>query len=102
MSGPVVLLIPAFRPSEKLPALITSLIRQDHGSVLPAILVVDDGSGPEFAAIFGQLEEHPQVVVLRHAVNLGKCAALKTRFNHCLLASPDAVGVVTADADGQH
>jgi len=70
--------------------------------MLPAILVVDDGSGPEFATIFGQLAKHPQVVVLRHAVNLGKGAALKTGFNHFLLASPDAVGVVTADADGQH
>src|SRR5262249_16001168 len=38
-----------------------------------------------------------------HAVNLGKGQALKTAFNHYLLRCPqDSVGVVTADADGQH
>jgi putative flippase GtrA len=35
-------------------------------------------------------------------VNLGKGAALKTGMNHAACASPEAAGVVTADADGQH
>ena len=67
-----------------------------------AIVVVDDGSGPEFRQIFDELQSNTAVTVLRHAVNLGKGAALKTGFNHILLAFPDCVGVVTADADGQH
>jgi putative flippase GtrA len=45
----------------------------------------------------------PNVVLLTHAVNLGKGQALKTAFNHVLIHTPaDAVGAVTADADGQH
>jgi putative flippase GtrA len=35
-------------------------------------------------------------------VNLGKGAALKTGLNHAACAFPESVGVVTADADGQH
>jgi hypothetical protein len=35
-------------------------------------------------------------------VNPGKGAALKTGINYILCEFPDALGVVTADADGQH
>ena len=41
-------------------------------------------------------------VVLSNAVNLGKGAALKHGMNHILVNHPDCIGVVTADADGQH
>src|ERR1700676_1828863 len=102
MSPDVVLLIPAYRPSEVLPDLVTNLLTQDQFAVIQSIIIVDDGSGPEFAPIFSQLEARPCVTILRHAVNLGKGAALKTGFNNFLLAFPDAAGVVTADADGQH
>jgi glycosyltransferase involved in cell wall biosynthesis len=99
----VVLLIPAFRPAATLPDLIANLIANDiDAPVLQAIIVVDDGSGPDFAPVFACLESHPRLTLLRHAVNLGKGAALKTGFNHFLLNFPDASGVVTADADGQH
>ena len=40
--------------------------------------------------------------MLRHAVNLGKGAALKNAINYALVEWPDLCGVVTADADGQH
>ena len=55
-----------------------------------------------FAATFAAAARFPNVQLLRHAVNLGKGAALKTAFNYVLCAMPDAAGVVTADADGQH
>jgi hypothetical protein len=42
------------------------------------------------------------VHVLRHAANLGKGRALKTGINHFLTVLPGFVGLVTADADGQH
>jgi hypothetical protein len=35
-------------------------------------------------------------------VNLGKGRALKTGMNHVLLAFPEAAGILTVDADGQH
>lgn len=40
--------------------------------------------------------------MLTNAVNLGKGAALKHGMNHVLVRHPDCIGVVTADADGQH
>ena len=91
-------LIPAYRPSGGLVDLIRSL----HEQAAPAIVIVDDGSGPEFRDVFARAAEFPKVQVLRHAVNLGKGAALKTAFNYVLCAFPNLTGVVTADADGQH
>src|SRR5450759_2032757 len=93
-----VVLIPAYRPS---PGLV-DLVRGLSARGMPAILLVDDGSGPEFRAIFDQAAQFPRVQILRHAVNLGKGAALKTGINHALCVFPDLVGIVTADADGQH
>src|SRR6185436_3769218 len=93
-----VLVIPAYKPSPGLADLLGALSAEDF----PAIVVVDDGSGPEFQSTFDRAAAFPNVQLLRHAVNLGKGAALKTAFNHVLCAMPGAIGVVTADADGQH
>jgi glycosyltransferase involved in cell wall biosynthesis len=89
-------LIPAYQPGETLAALIDELI----GLGAADIVVVDDGSGPQFAAVFDRIAD--RVHLVRHAVNLGKGAALKTGLNYALVHFPDAAGVVTADADGQH
>ncbi|MGD0772986.1 MAG: bifunctional glycosyltransferase family 2/GtrA family protein [Candidatus Solibacter sp.] len=93
-----VVLIPAYQPS----AGLADLVRDLSGRGMPAILLVDDGSGPEFRGIFDRAGQFPGVRVLRHAVNLGKGAALKTGINHALCAFPGLTGIVTADADGQH
>ena len=92
-----VVLIPAYQPSEGL----TGLVRDLSSAGMP-VVVVDDGSGPEFRALFERAAQFPGVQVLRHAVNLGKGAALKTGINHALDSFPDLTGMVTADADGQH
>ena len=42
------------------------------------------------------------VHVVHHAVNLGKGAALKSGLNYALAEIPGLLGVVSADADGQH
>ena len=90
--------IPAYRPSAALVEVVRALVERQF----PAILVVDDGSGPEFHEIFADAGALPGVQLLRHATNLGKGAALKTGINHALCTIPDLAGVVTADADGQH
>ena len=95
------LVIPAYQPSETLPDLIAAI----HGhpeSPIEHVVVVDDGSGSEFSPVFCAVQNMPCVTLLRHAVNLGKGAALKTGFNHALLQFPDSAGIITADADGQH
>ena len=66
------------------------------------IVVVNDGSGPDFEAIFEALRTLPGVFIVRHAINLGKGAALKTGMNYILAELGNFAGVVTADADGQH
>jgi glycosyltransferase involved in cell wall biosynthesis len=102
MERSAVLLIPAYKPSPELPALVRQTREADESGAIGAVLVVNDGSGREFNGVFDTLRGMPGVEVIEHAVNLGKGAALKTGFNHALVAWPGAVGVVTADADGQH
>ena len=91
-----VVLIPAYKPDERLVTLTGELI--DCGL---RVLLVDDGGGETFAPIFKQCRELGAKVAV-HAVNLGKGRALKTGINEALLLWPDLSGIVTADADGQH
>ena len=92
-------LIPAYKPAPSLPDLVRSLLT---GDLIRAVVVVDDGSGASFRHLFDELEVTDGVHVLRHVVNLGKGAALRTGLNFAACSFPDATGVVTADADGQH
>lgn len=94
----VSILIPAFEPDHKLVSLVAWLA----ASSVAAVIVVDDGSGPEYAQYFDAVKKLPKVHLLRHAVNLGKGAALKSGINYALCEFPNCLGVVTADADGQH
>jgi len=87
-------LIPAYKPDQRLVELLEKL-RGDFDCV-----VVDDGSGEPFAAIFDEAERLG-AAVLRHDRNRGKGAAIKTGLVW-LKAQPGVSGAVTADADGQH
>lgn len=88
-------LIPAFNPDARLIALCEALRQLDYRMV-----VVDDGSDAACAEVFAQAAS--MAIVLRHAANRGKGAALKTGLRAIReAAQPDDV-VVTADADGQH
>jgi putative flippase GtrA len=66
------------------------------------IVVIDDGSGPEFSEVFTALQRFERVTLLRHLINLGKGAALKTALNFIGCTYPESIGILTADADGQH
>jgi glycosyltransferase involved in cell wall biosynthesis len=91
-------LIPAYNPGREL----IDIVRALADSEIAAVIVVNDGSKPECDPIFGELRELKKVTLLRHAVNLGKGAALKTGLNWAYCAFPEHIGVVTLDADGQH
>lgn len=91
-------LIPTLNPTENLIQLIATLTAQ----VNVAIIIVNDGSNLTCQPIFDRLVKYSQVVLLNHAVNLGKGAALKTGLNYAFLNYPDLAGIVTADGDGQH
>lgn len=94
----VSVIIPAYKPDQKLIRLLRDLI----GIGFSDILVVDDGSGEEYAPVFSQVSALPQCTLLRHPVNRGKGAALKTAMTFFLDNRPGQCGVITADADGQH
>ena len=66
------------------------------------IVVVDDGSGDAYGSIFDTIAAKADCTVLRHDVNRGKGAALKTGLAFIQSNFADAWGVVTADSDGQH
>ena len=93
-----VILIPSLEPDDRLPAYIRELSDNGFGN----IVVVDDGSGESYQNIFHEVGEIPRTVVLHHEINKGKGTALKTGYQYILEQLPDAKGIITADADGQH
>ncbi len=94
----VSLIIPAYKPDEKL----IDTLRKAVDAGFNDILVIDDGSGKEFSDIFERVEGINECTLLRHSVNRGKGAAMKTAMSYFLENRPEHAGVVTADADGQH
>ena len=92
------IVIPAWQPSMLLSTLVRDLLLQGFAT----LVVVDDGSSAAAQPVFAALATMPGVEVLRHATNRGKGRALKTAFRYMLTHWPGLLGVVTADADGQH
>ncbi|MGA9748035.1 MAG: glycosyltransferase family 2 protein, partial [Nocardioides sp.] len=88
----VAVVIPMFNEESVVGSVVANVRRQ-----FPYVVCVDDGSGddsPAEAAAAG-------AVVVRHAINLGQGAALKTGIEMALLRA-ETDYVVTFDADGQH
>ena len=83
--------IPCLNESVSVAALVVAVRRQ-----LPSVFVVDDGSVDATARI----AKNAGAVVLRHAKNLGKGAALQTGLAHALKSGFE--WAVTLDGDGQH
>jgi glycosyltransferase involved in cell wall biosynthesis len=91
------LLVPAYNPMPGLCDLVQSMMGTGRFS---GVIVIDDGSVASCAPFFEQCRHISGATVISHPCNRGKGAALKTGL--ALAAAANAVGVVTADADGQH
>lgn len=92
------IIIPAYKPTNILVDFCKEL-----GKYFQQIVVVDDGSGDKYRAIFEEVQNIDFCTVLCHYTNMGKGRALKTAFNYCLSLGNKAIfGVITVDADGQH
>jgi len=91
-------IIPAYNPDG---AVLCRLLRELSASGFSDFIVVDDGSAERHRPAFRDAAEIDGVSVIRHAVNLGKGAALRTGFHAFLDRNPDGIAV-TVDADGQH
>ena len=92
-----IICIPAYKPGPKLLDLVKEL--EELGYI--RIVIADDGSGQEYTPIFVKAEELGCTIV-RHEHNMGKGAALRTVIEKAVFQFGHDIGVVTADADGQH
>jgi glycosyltransferase involved in cell wall biosynthesis len=92
------IIIPALNPDNKLINIVDKLKKISKS----AIVIVDDGSRDDCRVLFKLLEDKYSCIVCRHIVNMGKGAALKTGIRRATQMYPELLGVVTADADGQH
>lgn len=93
----MIVLIPAYEPDRRLVDLVATL---RASAEIDGLVVVDDGSGPDYADVFSAAEA-AGAEVLHLAVNRGKGFALKHGYAHIAVTHPDRV-VVCADCDGQH
>lgn len=94
----VAVILPVLNPDEKFTAFVNKLVSSGYQN----IVVVNDGSAPEYVHFFDEAAEHPEVTILTHEVNKGKGAGLKTAFRHLLEQRPDIDVGITCDGDGQH
>ncbi len=101
-------LIPAYEPDRNMLGVIADLGKKGFD-----VVIVDDGSGPQYAEIFEQAAERlpgrtgAGVRLLIHEENKGKGAALRTGLdfisNFMIIRGEEQdTVVVTVDADGQH
>ena len=94
-----VILVPAYKPDKKI---LSNIVAQIAFFDVARIIIVDDGSGPEFNSVFEHVKTIHKTSVLYHKINQGKGAALRTGFKHVLKSGIKCSGIITVDADGQH
>ena len=97
ISENIAILIPALNPNHKL----VELIKKLNQIGLVTVVVIDDGSENSTQAVFEEVQTY-QAKVYHHKYNQGKGAALRTGIEYIKKNQPHIIGVVTADADGQH
>ncbi|WP_310602468.1 bifunctional glycosyltransferase family 2/GtrA family protein [Anaerosporobacter sp.] len=91
------IIVPSLSPDEKLLKVVSDLKAEGFEN----IIVVNDGSTPEYDTYFNQVRDMGCHVCV-HEVNKGKGRALKTAFAYVKSNIPDCTGVITVDGDGQH
>ncbi len=84
-------IIPAYQESAAIAQVVR--ITQKYST---CVIVVDDGSSDKT----GEIAKENNAIVLRHPLNLGKGAALRTGFNYALQGKCDII--ITLDGDLQH
>lgn len=95
------IIIPVYNPSNNFEHFASELI-EAMSLLKNRVIFVNDGCNDDWLDAFARLSQKDNVTVLSHDVNLGKGAALKTAMGHVSNNFPECIGVVTADADGQH
>ena len=94
----IAVIVPSYNPDEKLISVVTGL--RDIG--FSHIIVVDDGSEKNKKKFFPDADISSGLIILKHDVNRGKGAAMKTAFSYFLKNMGELDGVITVDGDNQH
>ena len=89
------ILIPAYKPDHLMIELLQNLKGEGFD-----IIVVNDGSGEEYASVFEEAKKYAEI--LEQNPNKGKGAALRLGFSYVNLHPNNHDYVITCDADGQH
>jgi dolichol-phosphate mannosyltransferase len=92
--------LPAYNEAQALPALLPALAR-----ILPEdgrILVIDDGSADDTAALVDRLAVTLPIHLVRHGRNKGLSEAMRTLFAEADRLAADDGWLVVLDADGTH
>lgn len=90
-----IILIPAYEPDDNLIKLVKKLSKENLN-----IVIVDDGSGINYAQIFDKCKDYAKVI--SYVINEGKGYALKTGFKYIKDNYQEPYIIVTMDCDGQH
>jgi len=88
----IYIIIPAFNEAASIGKVIKDLLSSGYEN----IIVIDDGSVDKTAAIVKKFD----ILLVRHPVNMGPGAAIKTGIDFALLNGAEII--VTFDAGGQH
>lgn len=94
----IAVIIPALDPNDRM----ISLVGELNTLGFKNIILVDDGSEIKNRSFFTTCKENYNCKIIRHVVNFGKGAAIKSAFNFILNSRPEIKGAVTVDCDGQH
>ena len=92
------IVVPCLNPDEKLMEVVRGMLSEGFSRVL----VVNDGSAPDYQPLFDEAAAVPECTVLGYEVNRGKGYALRHAFSYILENWPWCRGVITVDADNQH
>lgn len=87
--------VPSYEPDEYLGLTVNQLLGNEI-----SVVVVDDGSGPNYRKYFEKLPA--QIHIISYPVNQGKGYALKQGFSYIRDHYGAECTVVTVDSDGQH
>jgi dolichol-phosphate mannosyltransferase len=96
-------MLPAYNEEKALPLLLDSFSKlfEDH-KLSYKIVIVDDGSTDNTANIVEQYGMKIPLELLKHGVNKGLGAAMRTGFSYLIQISVPSDIIVTMDADNTH